>query len=112
MELVDPTLTQHIQTLTKSYNEKRQQGTADEHSLSTHTKKVRRFYYLCVLLFCTNNRCCMPLHALLTDTVKHYGGSSELIRVLNRVGAMASEDTHARLVTYVSGKREGDKRRA
>ena len=41
MELVDPTLTRHIQTLTKSCNEKKQQGTADEHSMSTHTKKVQ-----------------------------------------------------------------------
>ena len=54
----------------------------------------------------------MPLHVLLTNTIKYYGGSSELIRVLNRVGAVASEDTHARLVTYVSGKREGDEGRA
>ena len=40
MEMVDPALTQHILTLTKSYNEKRQLYTADEHSLSAHTKKV------------------------------------------------------------------------
>ena len=106
MELVDPTLTRHIQTLTKSCNEKKQQGTADEHSMSTHTKKVCRFYCSCVLLFCMNNRCCMPLHALLTDTVKYYGGSSELIRVLNSMGAVASEDTHSRLVTYTSLERE------
>ena len=69
MEMVDPALTQHILTLTKSYNEKRQQYTADDHSLSAHTKKVRRFYCLCVLLFCTNSRCCMPMHLLLTDVL-------------------------------------------
>ena len=106
IKLVDPALMQHIQTLTKSYNEKRQQGTADERSQSAHTKKVRRFYCLRVLLFCTNARCCMPVHLLLTDTIKYYRGSSELIRVLNRVGAVASEDTHARLVTYVSEQRK------
>jgi hypothetical protein len=106
MEMVDPALTQHILTLTQSYNEKRQLCTADEHSLSAHTKKVRRFYCLCVLLFCTNSRCCMPMHLLLTDVVKHHGGSSELIKVLNRVGAVSSEDTHGRLVTYISQQRE------
>ena len=106
MEMVDPALTQHILTLTKSYNEKKQLYTADEHSLSAHTKKVRRFYSLCVLLFCTNSRCCMPMHLLLTDVVKHHGGSSELIKILNRVGAVSSEDTHGRLVTFISQQRE------
>ena len=94
MELVDPALTQNIQTITKPYNEMRQQGTADEHSLSTHTKKMCRFYCFCV-----------RLHVLLMDTVMYYRGSSELIRVLIRIGAVALEDTHTRLVTYVSGKR-------
>ena len=40
------------------------------------TLKVRRFYSLCVLLFCPSSRCCMPMHLLLTDVVKQYGGSS------------------------------------
>ena len=105
MELADPLLLQHIQTLTKSCNETRKRM-ATEDSSSTHTKKVRRFYCLCVLLFCTNNRCCMPMHLLLTDVIKQFGGSSELIKMLNRLGAVASEDTHGRLVTFVSAQRE------
>ena len=48
MEMVDPVLTQHIVTLTQSYNEKRHQCIAND--LSVHIKKVRRFYCLCVLL--------------------------------------------------------------
>ena len=57
---VDPLLLQHIDTLTRSYNETRRRLSED--SLSAHTKRVRKFYCLCVLLFCTNNRCCMPMH--------------------------------------------------
>ena len=48
----------------------------------------------------------MPMHLLLTDVVKHHGGSSELIKILNRVGAVSSEDTHGRLVTFISQQRE------
>ena len=48
----------------------------------------------------------MPMHLLLTDVVKHHGGSSELIKILNRVGAVSSEDTHGRLLTFISQQRE------
>ena len=49
---------------------------------------------------------CRQYLTVLTDVVKHYGGSSELIKVLNRVGAVSSEDTHGRLVTFISQQRE------
>lgn len=45
------------------------------------------------------------MHLLLTDVIQHYGGSSELIKELNRVGAVSSEDTHGRLVTFISQQR-------
>ena len=48
----------------------------------------------------------MPVHLLLTDVVKAGGGSSEVVKILNRFGAIASEDTHSRLVTHVSSTRE------
>ena len=50
----------------------------------------------------------MSMHVLLTAAVTHYGGSRELIRLLNsyRLGAISSEDTHGRLVTFVSSQRE------
>ena len=35
-----------------------------------------------------------------------HGGSSELIKVLNRVGAVSSEDTHGRLIIFISQQRE------
>ena len=74
-------------------------------TLNVHIKKIRQFYCLCTLLFCTNNRCCMPVHVLLTDVIKAGGGSSETVKIFNRFGAVASEDTHSRLVSYVSTKR-------
>ena len=48
----------------------------------------------------------MPLHTLLTDVVKAGGDSSELVKSLNRFRAVASEDTHSRLVTSISSIRE------
>ena len=75
-------------------------------ALHAYTKKIRQFYCLCTLLFCTNHRCCMPVHALLTDVIKAGGGSSECVRILNRFGAVACEETHNRLVTRVSSTRQ------
>ena len=60
---------------------------------------------ICVLLFCTNNLCSMPLHVLLTEPVLCHGGSLELVKVLNRVGAVASLDTCNRLATHVVQQR-------
>lgn len=62
---------------------------------------MRQFYCMCTLLYCTNNQCCMPV-------VKANGGSSELIKILNRLGAITSEDTHSRHVTCVSLERESE----
>ena len=74
--------------------------------LNTRVKKVRRFFCLCVLLFCTDDRCHLPLHALITDAVESYGGSAMLIRMLNRLGACSSADTLARVIQYRVEERE------
>ena len=74
--------------------------------LNTHVKKVRHFFCLCVLLFCTNDRCHLPLHALITDVVEKYGGSAMLIRMLNRLGACSSADTLASHSVQSRGKGE------
>ena len=42
----------------------------------------------------------MPLHLLLTDLIDSQGGSNELIRLLNRLGAVASVETHRRYVQF------------
>ena len=48
------------------------------------------------MLFVTNR----PLHILLTDLTDSHGGSYELIQILNRLGAVASVDTHRRYVQF------------
>ena len=47
----------------------------------------------------------MPLHVLLTKAIFCNGGSQELVRLLNRVGAVASLDTVNRLNTQVAVRR-------
>ena len=42
----------------------------------------------------------MPVHLLLTDLVEAHEGSSELIRLLNSVDAIASADTHQRYIQF------------
>ena len=105
IESIDPQIWRLITTMTRS---KRTTQALHDQTLYAHTKKVRQFYCLCTLLFCTNNRCCMPVHLLLTDVIKAGGGSSECVKILNRFGAVASEDTHSRLVTFVSSMRANE----
>ena len=56
-------------------------------------KRVRRLFLACYILFCINDRCSMPLHTLLTDTIESQGGSTLLVQMLNRLGVCASADT-------------------
>ena len=67
---------------------------------SNNTRQVRRFFCMCVLLFTTNSQCSYPLHTLLTDAIETCHGSGRLVKLLNRLGACASADTHARYVQY------------
>ena len=104
---MDPTLWSAITSLTRSISERR--GTSRVSDTTTpihHTKKVRRFYCLCVLMYCTDDRCYLPLHNLITDTVDSLGGSALLIRILNRLGVCSSADTLYRSVQYRVQERE------
>ena len=56
-------------------------------------------------MFTTDSRCNIPLHLLLTDMVEMCGGNTELIKTLNRIGAVAALETHRRLVTKVVEER-------
>ena len=56
---------------------------------------------MCCLFFTTDNRCNTPLHTLLTDVVYSHGGTTQLVQVMNRLGMISSEDTHARYVDHV-----------
>ena len=103
---IDPQLWKLISIMTRS--KKTAGKVQDGQTLHAHTKKIRQLYSLCTLLFCTNNRCCMPVHLLLTDVIKAGGCTSETVKILNRFGAVASEDTHSRLVTCVSSQRASE----
>ena len=72
---------------------------ADTRNIS-HTRKVRRIFILCAMLFTTNSDCSFPLHTLIADIVKTCGGSNRLMKVLNRLGVCASIETHGRYVQY------------
>lgn len=69
---------------------------------NAHIKKLRRFYCLQVLMYCTNIQKPTMFHVLLADIIEMCGGSRKLIKVLNQIGAVASADTHDRFVTCVS----------
>ena len=70
-----------------------------------HTRNVRLFYALSVLVFCTSATCNTPLHVLVTEAVLCHGGTQELVRILNRLGAAVCLDTVNRLATHVVEKR-------
>ncbi len=72
-------------------------------------KRVRLDYLLCVVLFCAiSGHCSVPLHILLADFIDTSGGSSELISVLNRLGAVASADTLNQHICSVSVEHKTD----
>ena len=69
-------------------------------------RNTRRFFCLCVLMFCANNQCHMPLHSLITDIEDGLGGSTYLIKILNRLGICSSVDTLERRIQYITSLRE------
>ena len=98
---INPSVWEAICLITRSLTER--QGRAklnDQTSSSYHQKKLRRFFLLCAVFFCTDERCSFPLHTLLADMVESQGGSQLLIRILNRFGICASSDTLARFIQH------------
>lgn len=67
---------------------------------SSHIRKTRRLFCVCTSLFTVNSKCSFPLHTLIADTIEACGGSTRLLRILNRLGVCVSADTHARYVQY------------
>ena len=87
--------------LTWSKSEIRGTSKVNEHqSTAHHVKKVRPFFLLCAILFCTDDGCSIPMHTLMTDIVENQGGSLVLVRVLKRFGVCSSADTLARFVQF------------
>ena len=78
----------------------------DPTSIPYHIKKARRFFVVCSLLFCTDDQCSLPLLTLVTDMIESQGGSSLLVKILNRLWVCASSDTLSRFIHYKVGKKE------
>ncbi len=100
---LNPSLLKFIEAVTLSVRESKRKLFVDSETVKT--KNIRQLYALCVLLFITNSTCSMPFHVLLTEAILCNGGSTELVRIMNRVGAVASLDTANRLSTLVATER-------
>ena len=109
-DVVNRSLAQTTLSVAESlYRQEAHRGTSrvsDPKTPIHHTKKVRRLFCLCTLMYCTDDRSYLPLHSLVTDTVESLGGSSLLIRILNRLGICSSADTLARSIQYRIQERE------
>ena len=75
---------------------------------SSHARKVRRLLCICTLLFTMNSQCSFPLHTLIADAIETCGGSTRLMRFLNRLGVSVSPETHTRYLQYRVKKRMAD----
>ena len=98
---IDPQLWNAMHCITQSKSEIR--GTSkviDPNSPAYHVKKVRQFFLHCAIMFSTDDRCSMPMHTLMTDLVESQGGSSVLVKTLNRLGVCSSADTLARFMQH------------
>ena len=96
---IDPLLWEFVCLCTRSVRESTGRTHGDDYE---YIKNVRRYFIICMIMFTTNPLCDTALHNLVADTVEVYGGSRQLIRVLNRLGVCVSCDTHDRLVTCVA----------
>ncbi len=103
-EAVDPHLIKFVQQQTQSVRNRRRK-LFDSESEVTNTRRMRQVYLLCTVLFCAISQCSMPFHTLLTEAILCHGGSQELVRILNQVGAVASLETSHRLATLVVQQR-------
>ena len=99
----DPMLWEAVCSLTRSKAERRNSSrVSDPASQAHHIKRVRNFYLLCIIIFCADDRCSLPLHTPITDVIDSQGGSALLVKILNRIGVCASLDSLSRFVQFKS----------
>ena len=96
LQSINPLLSQFIQSATKAHEQ--YEHDLGNNAVSKHVKKVRQYFILCQLLYCTNPMKVPPIHNMLADIVEVCGGSRQLLRILNRLGCTSSPDTHDRLL--------------
>ena len=103
---IPPDLWEMMNELTLSKRDKHGRKQSEAHA---HERNVGIAYLVCVVMLCASSGyCAVPLHTLLTDFIEATGGSSELISVLNKLGAVASSETLDRHTMRVSTQRKMD----
>ena len=100
---VDRDLWNALVLLTQTSNERKGRKQTESH---VRERKVKVAYLVSVIVYCaTGGFCAFPFHVPLSDLVKASGGSAELITVLNRLGAVASNESLSRHIIEVSAHR-------
>jgi hypothetical protein len=97
----DPTVWKMLRLIARTREERKKSIKSFLEEIPLTIKSQRLFYIMCCLYFTTDNRCNTPIHMLLTDVVYSHGGTTELVQVMNRLGMISSEDTHACYVDHV-----------
>ena len=97
----DPMLWNFLTRITQSL---REFSGCKQSPVYQQTKKVRRFFIYCLLMYCIQPSSKSPIHLALTDATEVCGGSRELIRILNRLGVVVSSDVHDNFVTTIAEK--------
>lgn len=99
---IQPLLWKFLISVTRSVRERHSSVMGCDGDITTHKKKIGCFYIFCQLMYCTNTRKPTPMHLLLADVNEVCGGSRNLIKILNQLGAVSSTDTHDHFVTAIS----------
>ena len=107
IQQLDPLLYQCIQVLTTPTRDRRRFFSC-ELQFQPGNKTIKQLYCLSTIFYVTNHKCSMPLQYLLADALLCLGGSTELLKIFNRIGAVASLDTHDRVATSAVIKRITD----
>ena len=94
IEELDPDIWKAVSMLTQPSSTK---ASRNENS---QIRKLRQVFCICSIFFTMNRQCSFPIHTLIADAIKTWGGSNKLVRVLNRLGVCASSETHARYIQY------------
>ena len=79
---------------------KQRVGVPDE-SEDILVKKLRQYYIICLISYCTNIQTPTAIHILLAETIEMCGGSQKLMKLCNQFGISSSVDTHERYVTEI-----------